>query len=105
MKTTIDSQLAEILVLNVCAMVQAYIVNPISPWPYPPDLKKKKFNKFCGKEARVLLYMYVKYRILTKYFHGVLANFLRGILAFHKNDKSFAREFKRQNKKDITKST
>ena len=34
--------------------------------------------------------MYVKYWILTKYLHGALGNFLLGILAVHKNDKSFA---------------
>lgn len=100
-------QLTETVVLNVCTVVQAYIVNTIiSPWPYLPDSWKKKkkrtLNKFCGKEARVLLYMYVKYRILTKYLHGALENFLRGILAFHKNDKSLARDLNQSNLSDKT---
>ena len=50
--------------------------------------KKKAYTNFVQGSYRVLLYMYVKYRILTKYLHGTLENFLRGILAFHKNDKS-----------------
>ena len=54
---------------------------------------------------RVLLYMYVKYRILTKYLHGALENFLRGILVFHKNDKSFARDLYQSNLSDKTRKT
>ena len=47
-------QLTEIVVLNVCTVVQAYIVNPIiSPWPYLPDSwkKKKKLKRILCKEA------------------------------------------------------
>ena len=54
---------------------------------------------------RVLLYMYVKYRILTKYLHGALENFLQGILAFHKNDKSSARDLYQSNLSDKTRRT
>ena len=55
--------------------------------------------------CRVLLYIYVKYRILTKYLHGALENFLRGILVFHKNEKSFARDLYQSNLSDKTRKT
>ena len=97
-------QLTEIVVLNVCAVVQAYIVSPISPWPYLQD-KKKSLNKFCGKEASVLLYMYVKYRIFTQNIYKIFVNFLRGILAFQRNDKSFARDLYQSNLSDKTRKT
>ena len=45
-------------------------------------MKKKSLNKFCGKEASVLLYMYVKYRIFTQNIYKIFAIFPRGILAF-----------------------
>ena len=56
-------------------------------------------------EASVLLYMYVKYRIFTQNIYKVFANFLRGILAFHKNDKSFARDLYQSNLSDKTRKT
>ena len=67
--------------------------------------KKKSLNKFCGKEASVLLYMYVKYRIFTQNIYKIFANFLRGILAFQKNDKSFARDLYQSNLSDKTRKT
>ena len=60
---------------------------------------------FCGKEASVLLYMYVKYRIFTQNIYKIFVNFLRGILAFQKNDKSFARDLYQSNLSDKTRKT
>ena len=68
-------------------------------------MKKKSWNKFCGKEASLLLYMYVKYRIFTQNIYKIFVNFLRGILAFQKNDKSFARDLYQSNLSDKTRKT
>ena len=66
---------------------------------------KKSLNKFCGKEASVLLYMYVKYRIFTQNIYRIFANFLRGIQAFYKNEKSFTRDLYQSNLSDKTRKT
>ena len=57
---------------------------PYSPWPYLLD-KKQKFKQILWQGSKSTV-VDVKYRILTEYLHGALTNFLRGILAFHKND-------------------
>ena len=53
----------------------------------------------------MLLYMYVKYRIFTQNIYKIFVNFLRGILAFQKNDKSFARDLYQSNLSDKTRKT
>ena len=49
--------------------------------------------------------MYVKYRIFTQNIYKIFVNFLRGILAFQKNDKSFARDLYQSNLSDKTRKT
>ena len=41
----------------------------------------------------------------VEYLHKIFANFLRGILAFNKNDKSFARDLYQSNLSDKTRKT
>ena len=41
----------------------------------------------------------------VEYLHKICANFLRGILAFNKNDKSFARDLYQSNLSDKTRKT
>ena len=49
--------------------------------------------------------MYVKYRIFTQNIYKIFVNFLRAILAFQKNDKSFARDLYQSNLSDKTRKT
>ena len=49
--------------------------------------------------------MYVKYRIFTQNIYKIFVNFLRGILALQKNDKSFARDLYQSNLSDKTRKT
>ena len=49
--------------------------------------------------------MYAKYRIFTQNIYKISVNFLRGILAFQKNDKSFARDLYQSNLSDKTRKT
>ena len=51
------------------------------------------------------MYMYLKYRIFTQNIHKIFANFLLEIIAFHKNDKSFARDLYQSNLSDKTRKT
>ena len=53
----------------------------------------------------MLLYMYLKYRIFTQNIYKIFANFLRGIQAFYKNDKSFTRDLYQSNLSDKTRKT
>ena len=49
--------------------------------------------------------MYVKYRIFTQNIYRTFANFLRGIQAFYKNEKSFTRDLYQSNLSDKTRKT
>ena len=49
--------------------------------------------------------MYVKYRIFTQNIYKIFANFLRGIQAFYKNEKSFTRDLYQSNLSDKTRKT
>ena len=49
--------------------------------------------------------MYVKCGIFTRNIYKIFANFLRGILGFHKNDESFARDLYQSNLSDKTRKT
>ena len=49
--------------------------------------------------------MYVKYRIFTQNIYRIFANFLRGIQAFYKNEKSFTRDLYQSNLSDKTRKT
>ena len=63
-------QLTEIVLLNVCTVVQAYIVNPIiSPWTYLPDSWKKTKKKKKLKQIYLTRKIDIKSLIINSQRH------------------------------------